>query len=126
MSPDKDAQLRADYPLVFQKPLLDGGTACGDGWHGLLLVLSRDLERLIGELPEESRSAYHAAQVKEKFGGLRFYMSRTTDEMREAIAQAERASFCVCDVCGEPGRVHIISMLVATRCDEHAKQRHWP
>ena len=45
-----------------------------------------------------------AAQVKEKFGGLRFYMTGGTDEIFGLIERAEEESYAICEQCGEPGR----------------------
>ena len=64
MSPDKDAKLRADYPLVFQKPLGEP-IRCGDGWYHLLNNLCRTMNRIIGFQPEEQRWRYAARCVKE-------------------------------------------------------------
>ena len=61
------------------------------------------LEALIGQLPEGERAQYNAIQVKEKFGGLRFYLSRGTDEMFDLTNEAESASYKVCEGCGAPG-----------------------
>ena len=44
-----------------------------------------------------------AAQVKEKFGGLRFYMTMGTDEVYGLIDKAEALSRKTCEECGEPG-----------------------
>ncbi len=44
-----------------------------------------------------------AAQVKEKFGGLRFYMTFQNDEIRELISEAETLSYETCEECGNPG-----------------------
>ncbi len=44
-----------------------------------------------------------AAQVKEKFGGLRFYMTSADDEIRDLIAGAEALSQKTCESCGEGG-----------------------
>ena len=41
------------------------------------------------------------SQVKEKFGGLRFYIENTTPELNKLIKAAEIASFSICPVCGE-------------------------
>ena len=43
-----------------------------------------------------------AEQVKEKFGGLRFYMSSETDEMTKLIDEAEKECNNTCETCGEP------------------------
>lgn len=44
-----------------------------------------------------------ASQVKEKFGGLRFYMTASSNEMEELIGQAEKACAALCEDCGKPG-----------------------
>lgn len=42
-------------------------------------------------------------QIKEKFGGLRFYVGGASEELLEAIDRAEEESYKTCEVCGEPG-----------------------
>jgi len=44
-----------------------------------------------------------AAQVKEKFGSLRFYMTIGTDEVYAMISEAEELSSKTCEECGGPG-----------------------
>ena len=44
-----------------------------------------------------------AAQVKEKFGGLRFYMTTQSDEISALIREAEALSSKTCQECGQPG-----------------------
>lgn len=41
-----------------------------------------------------------AAQVKEKFGGLRFYVNNDTDTSRAIINLAEALSYRICEMCG--------------------------
>src|SRR5579864_3526705 len=65
----------------------------GDGWFDLIFELSKKLELMILLLPEEQRKEMKASQVKEKFGGLRFYMTYHHTEMAKLIAQAERDSY---------------------------------
>lgn len=46
-----------------------------------------------------------AVQVKEKFGGLRFYIGGATDSMiEEFIRQAEEQAEKTCEDCGKPGK----------------------
>ena len=42
-------------------------------------------------------------QVKEKFGGLRFYIEAGSEEIHQRILQAERRSYLTCEECGRPG-----------------------
>ena len=41
--------------------------------------------------------------MKEKFGGLRFYMTCDTDEIFDLISEAEALSYKTCEECGKPG-----------------------
>ena len=56
----------------------------GPGWASLLTQLVKDLENL----------GWNGMimQVKEKFGGLRFYTGTSSDEMDERILKAESTS----------------------------------
>lgn len=55
-------------------------------------------------------------QVKEKFGGLRFYVGETTETMEEAISQAEEKSWGVCSECGKSGQQRDVGR--RTECKE--------
>lgn len=67
----------------------------GPGWHPLITKLIQDLFDMGWE--------GHIVQVKEKFGGLRFYVDGYTDPIRNRIAKAENDSFAICEQCGAPG-----------------------
>jgi hypothetical protein len=72
------------------------GFDCGDGWFDLIDQLSADLAPL----------GVVATQVKEKYGGLRFYYhcpSETDDKADELVEAAEEKSYTICELCGEPG-----------------------
>lgn len=84
----------------------------GDGWAVILDDLIKDLEKLgwDGEL----------YQVKEKFGGLRFYIGAGSDEVNSRIAQAEDESFKTCEDCGSPGTTSSWGgYWIRTLCDQH-------
>jgi ribosomal protein L37AE/L43A len=63
-----------------------------------------------------------ACQVKSKFGGLRFYMTHSTDKMEDLIRKAERRSETICEKCGQPGKMRDGGW-IWTLCDECDKQR---
>lgn len=124
MTPEKDRELRQRYPLVFAGRLLnDEPIRCNDGWFDLLSVLCQQLNQLIEHEDPEARHRYRVVTVKEKFGGLRFYLDgRPTDAMQVLIDAAERLSTQTCDICGKRGRLLTVQdKLVATRCPEHEK-----
>jgi len=54
---------------------------------------------------EKYKSSHpRAAQVKEKFGGLRFYMTSKNDEIHALVREAEQLSYEFCEECGKPGQ----------------------
>jgi hypothetical protein len=63
-----------------------------------------------------------ASQVKSKFGGLRFYMTYSTDKMEDLIREAERKSETICELCGEPGEPRGGGW-IETLCDKCNQQR---
>lgn len=123
MTPEKEAAIRAKYPHVFSGPLLnDEPFRCDDGWADIIDRLCAKLEPIIAAMPDpEDRQAHRCAQVKEKFGGLRFYTFSLLDcEMTDAIGEAERESLGTCEVCGQPGSQQKIGpWLLKTVCATH-------
>lgn len=99
---------------------------CGDGWFDLLWQLSAQLEAVLSALLETERSAYAPTNVKEKFGGLRFYMTKYTPEMTRVISQAEVQSIRTCEQCGKPGSRREADGMIRTRCVEHTPPRSVP
>lgn len=86
------------------------GIECEDGWFDLIDRLSRACENEIGmliaqDVPKERWP--RVAQIKEKMGGLRFYVNGSlSDELRELIVQVENIdSLRTCERCGAPGKL---------------------
>jgi len=121
MTPEKEAKIRAKYPLVFGGPLANHESfRCDDGWADVIDRLCAKLEPLIAAEPDpDTRDALRAFQVKEKFGGLRFYTwSTTTPAIARAISDAERESEITCEICGAPGGLRKLGpWLLKTLCD---------
>jgi hypothetical protein len=77
--------------------------------------LCEDLEPLVAEHQFEVR------QVKEKFGGLRFYVNCKTEDAEDIdrrIGIAAEESFRTCEICGQPGKLREGSF-IKTLYDEH-------
>ncbi len=95
--------------------------SCDAGWYPVIIELDRDLAALDPD--------YELHQVKEKFGGLRFYANSRNDnpEHREAfnarIRQAEQVCASTCETCGAPGKLHDEFAWLRTLCDQHAEAR---
>lgn len=62
-------------------------------------------------------------QVKEKFGGLRFYINSASNEVHDIITESQRESYAVCETCGEPGSLRKDIGWWKTLCDEHHGQK---
>jgi len=91
----------------------EAALACvGAGWAPLI-------KRLYAAMPEGTE----VVQVKEKFGGLRFYTNGTTQEFEAMIDKAEDESYSVCEWCGEPGSVDDSTYWVLTLCEQHKAER---
>lgn len=114
MNQELDQKLCTDFPNLFadrrapmQVTCMCWGFSCGDGWYGILREAAEKLEPLIlaykKEYPKDEFP--RAAQVKEKFGTLRFYMTTETDEMSKITAEAERKSETTCEECGKKGKL---------------------
>lgn len=63
-------------------------------------------------------------QIKEKFGGLRFYYEGGDDELFKMVAEAEDQTYKICDMCGKQGQRHTAGW-IKTRCADHRLDR-WP
>lgn len=116
-----DDQLCREFPLLYRERYshrnpMHYGFTCGDGWFEIIYDLSKQLEPLIAAMPEDERPA--AAQVKEKFGTLRFYMTTETEEMTDLIIVAENDSAVTCEECGKDGRLREGGWLL-TLCLKH-------
>lgn len=78
-------------------------------------------EKLINELTEkihEIDPEVKVLQVKEKFGGLRYYISSGTDEVFDLIEEAEEKSYSICQETGKPGKLRDDIGWIRTLCDE--------
>ena len=90
-----------------------------DGWFDLLWRLCEDLEPLVAEFAAAGGPKFEVLQVKEKFGGLRFYVNcRRNEAIRQRIGIAADESFRTCEVCGQPGKLRE-DRWIKTLCDEH-------
>ena len=86
----------------------------GPGWQNIIKRLIDDLFLLGWD------GRLH--QIKEKFGGLRFYIGAAPAQVHDRISQAEAESFCTCETCGLPGETRATGNgSLATVCDNHAE-----
>jgi hypothetical protein len=110
-------------PSAFDKPgdMMTGANNVGEGWHKII----EDLEGELNTIDPH----YEILQVKEKFGGLRYYAAPSRDLIKSDrdlfhswIAEAESRSFNTCEVCGERGTSRAGGW-IKTLCDTHDAER---
>lgn len=121
---DRIQEFYSKYPLCFPKPPYCG-FSCGEGWFGPLNELCSKIEQILTRLPEDERG-FQVAQVKEKFGGLRFYIDgpknkEAYDDIQVLIGNAESACYKLCEDCGNPG-TRRNSGWIKVRCDDCEKE----
>ena len=97
-------------------PIVTNFCECDDGW----LQMIHDL---IVELIAAGWDK-RICQIKEKFGGLRFYIGGASDEVHDIISKYEELSYSVCEVCGEKGELRKDcgwkgGTWYKTMCDKH-------
>lgn len=96
---------------------------CNRGWFDLLDKLCTDIEKILNK-DKLLKDTFMINQIKDKFGGLRFYTDSVTDEIDKLIVDAEDKSFTVCEICGENAKKHIIRGWITTLCDKCAKKSY--
>lgn len=121
MGANRDARINHEVILVAFSLERDIIARIGDRWEdGFPHYLAIDkgwlpiVSDLVGAMPQHIR----VAQVKSKFGGLRFYYHPYDPEFEEVVRQAEERASKTCEDCGEPGRHTVIGFWHATLCPE--------
>lgn len=117
---DKELQMKLveKYPTVFKEyggdirqTCMAWGIDTGNGWYDILDELCAKLEPM----------GVVATQVKEKFGGLCFYINMVKkddwDEIQNAISEAEAKSYKICEKCGRPGK-RVGGSWIRTLCEK--------
>jgi len=105
MRKDLTDKLSEDFPVLYAgrkmsltENLMPFGFECGDGWYEPIRKLSAKIEEYNKEHPKEP---VIAMQVKEKFGGLRFYLvTRAPDVVHGWIEDCENECDKHCEECG--------------------------
>jgi hypothetical protein len=87
------------------------------------LYTAKEVEESRLLMEEEAAKVPVASQVKEKFGGLRFYVNAATEEHYNYITFAESMSYKTCEVCGSPGKRYTDGWHTVL-CDTHAKEQN--
>jgi hypothetical protein len=133
MNPNFQHELFSQFPQLYRHRILPDtesrmceGFCCGDGWYKLLYGLSETIDRICQQYNLRGETYPTVFQVKEKYGGLRFYIDthKKTPKaaylaIREAVHYIEIKSEETCEVCGAKGRIVEVRNWIFTRCDQH-------
>lgn len=122
------AKLEAKYPEMFSEPY--GGICVGEGWWPIIEALCDQIHHHI-KFKNEQRDRWNRGegceqvvvrQIKEKFGGLRFYYDGGDPAIAGMVTMAESWAAHACEECGAPGKSRSGGW-IRTLCDEHEAQR---
>ena len=101
-----EKRMKEKYPKMFSQPY--GGFCVGEGWWPILENLCSNIQSHIDwwNKNHEKHPVVEqvvVAQIKEKFGGLRFYYDGGDDQIRGMVRMAESWADHSCEECGAPG-----------------------
>ncbi len=122
------ARLESKYPEMFSQPY--GGIAIGPGWWPIIESLCAQIHHHV-KFKNEQRDRWNrgegcepvkVTQIKEKFGGLRFYYDGGDATVDGMVRMAESWAIRSCEECGKPGRTRDGGW-IRVLCDEHEAER---
>lgn len=138
MKQELDEQLCAKYPKIFKnrhgdmkETLMCWGFECGDGWYQIINSLCNNIQHYTDWQNENHAKGYKqykevpqvvAVQVKEKFGGLRFYYEGGDEKIDGMVRMAESWAYNTCEECGNLGKTRSGGW-IRTLCDKHEEER---
>jgi hypothetical protein len=89
---------------------------------GSKLVTADDVKKAEVEMVAARKLVPVCRQAKEKFGGLRFHVNKSSEVQAAYVDFAERMSARTCEECGAPGKLRTGGWL-RTLCDTHEAER---
>ena len=130
MKKELDDLLCSKYPAIFSDRKADmqvtamcWGFDCGDGWFPLIDSLCDQITNHLKHNAEKDTAQFVASQIKEKFGGLRFYGNGGDDTITSFIWFAESLSYRICEECGAMQDTKVYTDgWHRTLCPIHAKE----
>lgn len=107
-------KLIQEFPAVFQNMDTEVFSSIPSGWYNILYNLCEELTPILNEerskiTEDPEQPLFYVHQIKEKFGGLRFYFMMNTEntELHENIQKlidiAEDKSYDTCQITGKIG-----------------------
>jgi hypothetical protein len=117
-----EQRMKQRFPKMFSQPY--GGFAVGPGWWPILESLCANIQHYSDWKEKQGNFIPQVAveQIKEKFGGLRFYYIGGDDAVDGMVRMAESWASNTCEECGKPGQSRTGGW-IKTLCDEHDAER---
>ena len=117
-----EQRMKERFPKMFSQPY--GGFAVGPGWWPIIESLCGNVQHYLNWKNKESEVVAQVVveQIKEKFGGLRFYYNGGDDTIDGMVRMAESWASNACEECGVPGQSRGGGW-IKTLCDEHDAER---
>lgn len=123
MKTELDEQLVKKYSKIFadrnadmKETAMCWGFECGDGWYWLIDNLCDSIQSYIDQNEHLHIPQVIATQVKEKWGGLRFYINGGDGRIAGMIQLAEHMSFKICEICGSTENIKQTEGWVQSLC----------
>ena len=117
-------KMEEQYPKMFAQPY--GGFAVGKGWWPILEALCANIQSHI-DWQNKNHEKHPVVeqviveQIKEKFGGLRFYYQGGDDNVHGMVRMAESWAANCCEECCAPGKRRDGGW-IRTLCDFHESE----
>jgi hypothetical protein len=111
-------QMEERFPKMFAEPY--GGFAVGFGWYPILEKLCANIQHHIDWKEKQGNPIPQVVveQIKEKFGGLRFYYQGGDEYIHGMVTMAESWADIACEECGGIG-TRRSGGWIRTLCDLH-------
>jgi len=102
-----------------------GGFAVGKGWYPILQTLCSNIQSHIDWCEKQGNPVPQVVveQIKEKFGGLRFYYQGGDEQIHGMVRMAEAWADTACEECGGIGKRRSGGW-IRTLCDQHETERN--
>ena len=123
-------ELKDKYPKLYKTKIW---AEFSPGWYPLIKDLSKEIYDLYESWGDRYETYPFVAQMKEKFGGLRYYMyyGELTEEdhkkLSEIVDRYERKSYTICEVCSEQGKNDVNQNLyyrtLCSKCRDESNAR---
>lgn len=105
-------KLRQQYPKLLKRAW---EVSIEDGWMPIIEQLCKSIQH---HVDTTGMKQVEVVQIKEKFGGLRFYTTHADDEVMAMINEAEHKADKTCERCGAEGEVRNSKPWIKTLCDK--------